>query len=56
VRAPGAQGRALEGEIGVVLVAGLDPGDPERVVGRIERLVPRLAGAGRALPVVPLPS
>jgi threonylcarbamoyladenosine tRNA methylthiotransferase MtaB len=56
VRAAAAPGRALEGEIGVVAVAGPDPDDPERAVGRIERLIPRPAGAGRALPVVPLPA
>ena len=56
VRAPAPEGVSLEGEIGVVAVAGPDPGDPERALGRIERLVPRAAGAPRALPVVPLPA
>ncbi len=55
VRVPAPGGRPLEGEIGVVVVAGPDPTDAERVVGRVERLVPRVAGARRALPVVPLP-
>ncbi len=52
VRAPAPAGRPLEGEIGVVAVAGPDPADPRRAVGRVERLVPR-PGAGRTLPVVP---
>ncbi|MCU0477956.1 MAG: MiaB/RimO family radical SAM methylthiotransferase [Chloroflexi bacterium] len=56
VRAPALDGVSLEGEIGVVAVAGPDPGNAERALGRIERLVPRAAGAPRALPVVPLPA
>jgi threonylcarbamoyladenosine tRNA methylthiotransferase MtaB len=55
VRVPAPGGRPLEGEIGVVVVAGPDPADAERVVGRLERLVARPAATGRALPVVPLP-
>ena len=56
VGAEAPPGRSLEGEIGMVAVTGTDPADPERVVGRIERLVPRPADAGRALPVVRLPA
>ena len=54
VRAAALDGRALAGEIGIVDVAGIDPDEPERAFGRIERTI---AGrpAGRALPVVPFP-
>jgi threonylcarbamoyladenosine tRNA methylthiotransferase MtaB len=41
VRATPGDGRQLEGEIGVVGVAGPDPDDPQRAVGTIERLVAR---------------
>ena len=55
VRAGAPDGRPLAGEIAIVQVDGADPADPERAVGRIERVV---AGpdAGRALPVVPFPA
>ncbi len=56
VRVPAPGRRPLEGEIGVVALAGPDPSDPERALGRLERLLPRPAGAGRVLPVVPLPA
>ena len=56
VRVPGTGSGVLEGEIGVVSVAGADPADPARAVGSLERTLPRLPGAGRRLPVVPLPT
>jgi len=61
VRVPGLTPTPLEGEIGVVAVVGPDPLDAERALGRLERSVPRPAGvrhagAGRVLPVVPLPA
>jgi len=55
VRATAPSGCSLGGEIAVIQVDGADPVDPERAVGRVERLVPGPA-AGRALPVVPLPA
>jgi threonylcarbamoyladenosine tRNA methylthiotransferase MtaB len=55
VRAGAPDGRSLAGEIAVVRVDGADPADPERAIGRIERLVTSPA-AGRALPVVRLPA
>jgi threonylcarbamoyladenosine tRNA methylthiotransferase MtaB len=54
VRAAAPDGRPLAGEIGVVEVDGPDPADPERVIGRVQRVVAGPA-AGRALPVVPFP-
>jgi len=55
VRAGAPDGRPLAGEIAIVQVDGADPADPERAVGRIERVVAG-ADAGRALPVVPFPA
>jgi threonylcarbamoyladenosine tRNA methylthiotransferase MtaB len=55
VRAEAPGGRPLAGEIGIVDVHGPDPADPERVIGRIDRIVAGPA-AGRALPVVPFPA
>ncbi len=55
VRADAPGGRPLAGEIAIVRVDGADPLDPERVVGRIERLADA-PGPGRALPVVRLPA
>ena len=55
VRAGAPDGRSLAGQIAIVQVDGTDPADPERAVGRIERVVLGPA-AGRALPVVPLPA
>ena len=49
-------GRRLEGEIGVAAVEGPDPVGAEQALGRLEQLLPRPAGAGRDLPVVPLPA
>ena len=55
VRASAPGGRSLAGEIGVVAVDGSDPADPERAIGRIERIVAAPV-VGRALPVVPFPA
>lgn len=56
VRVPAPERRPLEGEIGVVAVGGPDPLRVDQARGRLERLLPRPAGTGRDLPVVPLPS
>ena len=56
VRVPAPDRRPLEGEIGVVAVGGPDPLSVDQARGRLERLLPRPAGTGRDLPVVPLPS
>jgi tRNA A37 methylthiotransferase MiaB len=37
---PGADSRPLAGELARVAVVGLDPGDPERVLGRVLAIVP----------------
>jgi threonylcarbamoyladenosine tRNA methylthiotransferase MtaB len=55
VRAGARDGRSLAGEIAIVQVDGTDPEDPERAIGRIERVSAGPA-AGRVLPVVPLPA
>jgi threonylcarbamoyladenosine tRNA methylthiotransferase MtaB len=55
VRVPGRPATSLEGEIGVAAVEGPDPLGAEQALGRLERLLARPAGAGRDLPVVPLP-
>jgi tRNA A37 methylthiotransferase MiaB len=55
VRAEAPGGRPIAGEIGIVEVHGTDPTDPERAIGRIERIVADPA-AGRALAVVPFPA
>jgi threonylcarbamoyladenosine tRNA methylthiotransferase MtaB len=54
VRVPGRTPSSLEGEVGVVAIVGSDPLAAERALGRLERTVPRPAGAGRGLPTVPL--
>ncbi len=41
VVAPAPAGRSLGGEIAIVHVERIDPLDPERVIGRVERLVAR---------------
>jgi threonylcarbamoyladenosine tRNA methylthiotransferase MtaB len=63
VRAAAPDGRSLAGAIGVVEVHGADPDDPERVVGRIDRIIVGPAAgpaagrvATRTLPVVPFPA
>jgi threonylcarbamoyladenosine tRNA methylthiotransferase MtaB len=63
VRAATHDGGSLAGEIGIVEIHGTDPTDPERVIGRIERMVARPAAgpaagrpAPRTLPVVPFPA
>ncbi len=55
VRAEAPAGRLLAGEIGIVVINGPDPADPERVFGRVEHVVAG-PGAGRTLPVVPFPA
>jgi len=55
VRAGAADGRSLAGEMAIVLIDGADPADPERALGRIERVVAGPA-AGHAPPVVRLPA
>ncbi len=55
VRAEAPGGRPIAGEIGIVEVHGTDPTDPERAIGRIERIVADPA-AGRALAGVPFPA
>lgn len=54
VRTVAPEGRPLAGAIGLVRIDGPDPLDPERAVGRVERVSAGPA-AGRALSVVPLP-
>ena len=54
VRAEAPGGRPIPGEIGIVEIVGIDPTDPERAMGRIDRIVADPA-AGRALAVVPFP-
>jgi threonylcarbamoyladenosine tRNA methylthiotransferase MtaB len=51
VRVPGPA-PALEGAIAVVAVEAVDPLDPERAIGRLERLLPRPAGPVHAAPDV----
>jgi threonylcarbamoyladenosine tRNA methylthiotransferase MtaB len=63
VRAAAPDGRSLAGAIAIVEVHGADPDDPERVVGRIGRIIAGPAAgpaagrvAPRTLPVVPFPA
>ncbi len=56
VRTPAVDVRSMEGEIGIVAIAGPDPADPERVAGRVEELVSGPVTRARALPVVRLPA
>jgi threonylcarbamoyladenosine tRNA methylthiotransferase MtaB len=44
---------ALEGAIALVAVEAVDPLDPERAIGRVERLLPRPAGTLPAAPALP---
>jgi threonylcarbamoyladenosine tRNA methylthiotransferase MtaB len=57
---PGPEGRPLAGQLARVAVVGLDPGDPERVLGRVlaavpgpPRGMPRARGSSPAIPLVP---
>ncbi len=63
VRAAAPDGQSLAGAIAIVEVHGADPDDPERVVGRIDRIIAGPAAgpaadrvAPRTLPVVPFPA
>jgi threonylcarbamoyladenosine tRNA methylthiotransferase MtaB len=63
VLAAAPDGRSLAGAIGIVEVQGTDPDDPERVIGRIDRIIagPAVGPAAgrvapRTLPVVPFPA
>jgi len=55
VRTAGPALSSLSGQVAIVQIDRIDSADPERAVGRIERLV-RGVAAGPSLPVVPSPA